>query len=235
MHRRNLFGLFVVIIVSWAGTVFGDPPQPVLNQPVDTGTEPQSLSVAEEPGWPPESVSQSEDQRNAMVRWWQDRFKPFMQYTHWGYPEYFEEMPFGSAVQAHKLAQISRGWAARAILHQYDFCDGDVMLNPQGERRLRDLAVAFSRWSYYPLIIEVTPERPKLAEARRNHVAQLLHDNGVPARVEVGLPTGFMPRGDEALLMNLNLLEQVSSGGGTMGMSGGAGTGSPAPANTGEQ
>ena len=80
---------------------------------------------------------------------------------------------------------------------------------PVWGRRLKELAAAFSCWSYYPLLIEATPEHPQLAAARRNHVSQLLHDNGVPARVEVGVPTGFMPTGEEALLMNQNLLRQV--------------------------
>jgi hypothetical protein len=240
MHRRNVFGLFVVIIVSWTGTVFGNPPQAVLNQPVDTRGEQPAMRVAEPLRLPPETVYQGEDQRNAFVRWWDDHFKPFMQSTHWGYPEYFEEAPFGSAVQAHKQVQISNGWAARAVLYHYDFYDGDTVLTPPGDRRLRELAAAFSYWGHYPLLIEATPERPALAIARRNYVVQLLHDNGIPARVDVGAPSGFMPSGEESLLMNRNLLRQVLSGGGATGMSGGTGTGvtgagSTAPVNTGAQ
>jgi hypothetical protein len=157
----------------------------------------------------------SVDERNALVRWWQDRAKPFMQYTHWGYPEYFEETPFGTSVRAHQRAQISSGWAARLVLYQYDFCDGGVTLNPSGQRRLKDLATGFDCWSHHRLLIEATPDRPQLAAARRNHVTKMLHDSGIPAHVEVGTPTGFMPTGDEALLMNMNLLRQVRSGGGT--------------------
>ena len=78
---------------------------------------------------------------------------------------------------------------------------------------------------HHPLIIEATPEQPHLANARRDHITELLHAHGFPAQVEIGVPTGFMPTGEEALLMNQNLLDQVRTGGRTLGMGGGAGGG----------
>jgi hypothetical protein len=241
MQSRNVFGLFLALLAPWTGVAMGTQPDSFASQPVIVETEPPPVPVAEAPVGTPEYACEDVDERNALVRWWQDRFKPLMQYTHWGYPEYFEEMPFGTAVRSHHMVQVSKGWAARCVLYQYDFCDDDVMLNPPGERRLRELAAAFSCWLHYPLLIEATPERPGLATARRNHVAQLLHDHHIPARVEVDVPSGFMPFGEEALLINRNLLRQVNSGGGTMGMPGGAGAaagagaGSTAPPNTGAQ
>ncbi|MCU0978844.1 MAG: hypothetical protein MUF25_06715, partial [Pirellulaceae bacterium] len=158
-------------------------------------------------------------------RWWQDRAKPLLQYTHWGYPEFFEETPLGASLRAHQRAQISSGYAARLVLYQYDFCDGGVTLNQQGQRRLKDLVTGFDCWAHQRLLIEATPDRPQLAAARQKHVTKMLHDSGIPAQVEVGVPTGFMPMGDEALLMNMNLLRQVRTGGGSISMPSGGGGG----------
>jgi hypothetical protein len=183
------------------------------------------LPIADEAYHEPEVESVQPVQRNVLVRWWNNRFKPRMQFTHWGYPEYFEETPLGTSVGCHKLVQISKGWAARSVLYRYDFREREAILNTQGERRLRQLTTAYSYWMHHPLIIEATPEQPHLANARRDHIAQLLQDHGLSAQVEVGVPDGFMPTGEEALLMNQNLLQQIRSGGGTLGLGAGAGGG----------
>jgi hypothetical protein len=235
IHSRSVLGLVAGMMV-WCAVAAraDDPPQSVLRQPSNADNGPPGFPAADEPAWIPDVDCTGVDERNALVRWWQDRAKPFMQYTHWGYPEYFEETPFGTSVRANQRAQISSGWAARLVLYQYDFCDGGVTLNPSGQRRLKDLATGFECWSHHRLLIEATPERPQLAAARRNHVTKMLHDSGIPAHVEVGTPTGFMPTGDEALLMNMNLLRQVRSGGGTVGMSSGGGGGGGQSSGNGE-
>ena len=233
MHSRSVLGLVAGILV-WCAVAAGAeyPPQSVLRQPGEADNGPPGFPVADEPSLMPEVDYSSVDERNALVRWWQDRAKPLMQYTHWGYPEFFEETPFGTSVRAHQRAQIFSGWSARLVLYQYDFCDGGVTLNLSGQRRLKDLATGFDCWSQHRLLIEATPDHPQLAVARRNHVTKMLHDSGVPAQVEVGVPTGFMPTGDEALLMNMNLLRQVRSGGGSVGMpSGGGGDGGQSSGN----
>lgn len=229
---RNVLGWGLAIVVWCASSALGNPPQEPANQPQLADIEsPRPFAderlypIADEAYFVPEAECVQPVQRNVLVRWWNNRFKPRMQFTHWGYPEYFEEMPLGTAVGSHKLVQISKGWAARSVLYRYDFRDGAVRLNTQGERRLRQLTNAYSCWMHHPLIIEATPEHPHLANARRDHIAELLQDHGFPAQVEVGVPTGFMPTGEEALLMNQNLLQQIRSGGGTLGMGTGAGGG----------
>jgi hypothetical protein len=234
IHCRSVLGLVAGIVVSW-GVAAGadDPPQSVLRQPDNAPHDAAAIPVPEDPYWDHGADCTGVDERRALVRWWQDRAKPVLQYTHWGYPEYFEETPFGTSVRANQRAQISSGVAARLVLYQYDFCDGGVTLNPSGQRRLKDLATGFDCWSHHRLLIEATPERPQLAVARRNHVTKMLHDSGIPAQVEVGTPTGFMPMGDEALLMNINLLRQVRSGGGSVGMPTGGGGGGAQPSGNG--
>ncbi len=238
---RSVLGWGLAIVVWCASSALGNPPQDlsIYSQLVDFESP---LPVAEQALYPiaEEAYHVTDDecvppvQRNVMVRWWNNRFSPRTQDTHSGCLDCFAHMPFGTSFRSHKMVQISKGWAARAVLYHYDFYQEDMMLNPSGERRLRELAAQFSCWSRYPLVIEATSDRPELALARRNHVVQLLHEHGVPARVEVGVPTGFMPTGEEALLMNQNLLRQVGGGdgavGGAAGMAGGVGA---APADGG--
>ena len=226
MHSRSVLGFIAGIVVSWAAAAGAeDPPPAVSSQQDGASNEVPAIPAPEEPYWDHDANCSGVDPRNRLVRWWQDRAKPLLQYTHWGYPEYFEETPLGTSLRAHQRAQISSGYAARLVLYQYDFCDGGVTLNPSGQRRLRDLVTGFECWAHHRLLIEATPDRPQLAVARRNHVTKMLHDSGIPAQVEVGVPTGFMPMGDEALLMNQNLLRQVRTGGGSISMPSGGGGG----------
>ena len=137
---QNLLGWSLAIVVWFASSALGDSPQEPVNQPQLAEVE-SPLLAADEPLYPipdeafyaSEGESVQPVQGNVLVRWWNNRFKPRMQFTHWGYPEYFEETPLGTAVGCHKLVQISKGWAARSVLYRYDFRDGDVMLNTQGE------------------------------------------------------------------------------------------------------
>lgn len=161
--------------------------------------------------------------------WWQNGLKPWLQYSHWGYCDQFEEVPFGARVQAAQRAQICSGWAARLWLYRYDFCDDGAGLNAAGHKRLTELAREFPVWSHHALVIESTPGKPQLDAARREHVANLLDGAGVPAQVVIGVPTVSAPFGDETREWNTLFLRQVRSGGGQMGgssrgaMSGGAG------------
>jgi hypothetical protein len=156
-----------------------------------------------------------------LSRWWHGHAKPCLQYSHWGYPEYFHEMPFGAGVTAVQSAQICNGWTSRLMLYHYDFCDGAVSLNVHGQRRLNELTTAHHIWMHHILRIEATPDSPRLAQARRNHVAKLLADAGIPARVEIDFPVEVSPFGDETRIVNDNLLRRVRSGKALGGSSGG--------------
>ncbi len=164
-----------------------------------------------------------------LSRWWHERTKPCLQYSHWGYPEYFEETPLGASLGATQSVQICNGWASRLMLYHYDFCDGAPSLNFHGQRRLNELATTFPTWAHLSLRVQATPDDPGLGQARREYVAKVLAGAGVPARVEIGWPTEVSPFGDETRIVNQNLLRRVQSGrplagtsvGGGMAVSGG--------------
>ena len=159
--------------------------------------------------------------------WWNERAKPCLQYSHWGYPEYFEETPNGARVRECQVAQICNGWASRLMLYHYDFCEDSSTLNLHGQRRLHELAAAFPIWMHHALVIETTPGNPHLDLQRRDHIAALLANGGTPAQVEVGYPPNVSPFGDETRVVGGKFLNAVSrsglrSGGGSGGSSGGS-------------
>jgi hypothetical protein len=235
MSSRNVLGWILIISVSWVLTTPAAPPEMGARLPEVADYRPVRLPAVE-PSYPPGDANwpgdgtELEDRRSALVRWWHYQAKPHLQASHWGYPEFFEEMPLGSSVRAHQCAQIASGLENRLILYQYDFHDGSVFLNRQGQRRLRDLAAAYPHWSHHRLVIESTPDTPQLAIARRNHVMKLLHDQHVPARVEVDVPSVLPPSGDELILTNQNFLRQLQVGGAPLGVDGG-----PRGSNSGSQ
>jgi hypothetical protein len=155
--------------------------------------------------------------RSRIGNWWQSQIKSCLQYSHWGYPEEFQEIPFGARFRAHQQAQICSGWSARLWLHRYDFCDDGAILNAAGHKRLTELAAEFPVWSHHVLVIESTPGKPQLDAARREHVAKLLEAAGVPAQVAIGVPTISAPFGDETRVWNTRLMDQIRSGGGQAG------------------
>ncbi len=141
------------------------------------------------------------------------RLKPCLQFSHWGYPEEFEEIPFGARVRAHQQAQICSGWAARLWLYRYDFCADGASLNAAGHKRLSELAREFPVWSHHALVIETTPGKPQLDAARRAHVEKLLETSGIPAHVVIDVATVSAPFGDETRVWNSLLMKQIQSGG----------------------
>lgn len=169
--------------------------------------------------------------------WWLYRAKPALQYSHWGYPEEFEEIPFGTRVREAQRAQLCSGWTARLWLYRYDFCDQSAALNPAGHKRVYDLARQFPAWMQHTLKIEATG-KPQLDAARRDQVARLLDELGTPAQVAVGVPTLASPFGDETQWWYSRFEDQVRSGGGRsggaaagagVGVGAGAGAGGTAP------
>ncbi len=222
MYRRFvLYGLLILVVFGTRNTSAA-PPEMIWTPTAEVGRH------SSEPLWeaevsPPyhyEGTFQGDatfdrnviERRSALSRWWHYRAKPHMQYSHWGYPEFFEEMPLGSSVRAHECAQIAMGLKERLVLYQYDFHENSTWLNRQGQQRLNDLAAAFPHWAQYRLVIEATPDYPPLAIARRNHVMHLLESSNVPARVEVDVPRNRMLQGEEAILINQHFLRQVQSG-----------------------
>ncbi len=143
---------------------------------------------------------------------WKDRMqanweetKAHMQYSHWGYPEEFEERPFGESTCAHLKAQITNGLKAGLALYRYDFSNvpgtDASQLNAHGKRRLFEVAKRFP-CDLSPLVIEAAQSDPELDAARRAHVIAALQDRigEVPEEwVVVGRPK-FSTLGDEELV-----------------------------------
>ncbi len=154
---------------------------------------------------------------------WQYHTKPRLQASHWGYPEEFQEAPLGYYVYANMNVQVTKGLAAQMVMYHYDFIPEDDKLTHRGHQQLRKLARGLVR-DFYPLIIEQTPGRRELDEARRRYVLAELERMHMPVPgewVRVGLPSVEGMRGEEAQLIDLNLLRQTQAGGA------GAGFGSP--------
>ncbi len=209
-------------LCSCAASAAEAPWGPVQPAPAAIPAEPSPQDI-------PLACPAQADPRSRWRIWWEDSLKPCLQYSHWGYCDQFEEVPFGARVRAHQQAQICSGWAARLWLYRYDFCDDGAGLNAAGHKRLTELAREFPVWSQHALIIESTPGKPQLDAARREHVAKLLEGAGTPAQVVIGVPTISAPFGDETREWNTLFMKQVRSGGGQMGgssagaMSGAAG------------
>lgn len=164
--------------------------------------------------------------------WWITRAKPRLQESHWGYPEEFEEKPFGSSLRAHVNRQIRNGTRDRMVLYLYDFHDAglgdETTLNPHGLRRLDDLR-RMMQCNSTPLVIEPSGKNAELDEARREHVLSLLQDStfAVPEDwVVVARPDARGLHGEDALSVHQRMLSgggAISSGGGSSSSSSSSG------------
>jgi hypothetical protein len=180
---------------------------------------------------------------------WEYYWKPLHQECWWGYPEEFEEAPFGSAVEAHIRVQLDNAEAARMTLYQYDFVDGTDLLKPRGKDQLAKIAALASR-NFFPIVIENSAEvdevdeqarrfneqARQLDEQRRQTVLRELRQNGCPIadeRVVIGAPISRGLNGRDAVRIEQNLNRNTKqkglilqgSGGTSQGGMGGAGGG----------
>jgi hypothetical protein len=220
-NRFVLYGMLILVVCGTRSTS-ATPPEMILTPTEEVGhhlSKPVGDLGAPLPYYCEDALQDNGtfdcnviQRRSALSRWWHYRAKPHMQYSHWGYPEFFAERPLGSSVRAHECTQIAVGIRERLVLYRYDFHEDSTMLNRQGQQRLNDLAAAFPYWAPDRLVIEATPDDPLLAIARRNHVMHLLEVSDVSARVEVDEPRNRMVQGEEAILIHQHFLRQVQSG-----------------------
>ena len=166
---------------------------------------------------------------------WRDSIKPWLQETHWGYPELFTEAPAGSSVRAHANRQILGGLAGQMVLYRYDFHDEvlphGAMLNDHGHRRLENMAVMLQN-GLYPLVIEPAVNNPQLDARRRQNVLDALKNPTfeVPESwVILARPAGTGLSGVEAAEVYKNLLEHTRSASEKESMEGTGTTGAMMP------
>jgi hypothetical protein len=147
--------------------------------------------------------------------------KPFMQETHWGYCNYFDERPFGSSLKQAVGVQVTGGAKALFALYQYDFCDADgpmaAELNERGRLQVARIAQRL-RVAPSPVVVETSGRNFALDSYRTEQVRKMLAKHGapVPEGLVVVRPIFNRLDGVEALEVYNNLMEQTSRGGGGM-------------------
>ena len=142
-----------------------------------------------------------------------------------GFREEFNEWPLGAALYANCRAQVANGEAAMMTLYEYDFVGGTKTLNIRGMDKLREIK-AMLPTNFAPVLVERTPARPTLAEARRAMVLSALSSGEFPVpaqRVMVGKPVPIGRGGGEATILSMNQMMGVMSGSGFGTAMGGAG------------
>jgi hypothetical protein len=152
-------------------------------------------------------------------RRWITYTKPHMQASHWGYPEYFEERPYGSYVLQAEQMQVYNGLRDQQVLYNYDFVIGTAELKPRGEYELQKI-IRRMETVPCPIIIQsvdVNNPNPELDEARRQSVLEALRKAGVPASDEL-VVTNRPPlpglQGVEGSIIYGNMLGQTEERGG---------------------
>ncbi len=145
--------------------------------------------------------------------WWA-RCKAKKQAKCLGYPEEFEEIPFGSLTNGLIQQPVVRGHQSRMAIYHYDFIKGTEQLNSAGRRRVSRLAgMVQSGWG--PLIIEESTDQ-ELDQQRRAAVLQELSLVCPVASVDsvvVGFPIGAGLNGVEGRAIYHSLMNQTGSRG----------------------
>jgi hypothetical protein len=152
-----------------------------------------------------------------MSRWWwhKTRCKRALQECALGYPEEFNEWPLGASLYAHGRAQVSNGNASRMVFYRFDFEDGTPRLNVRGRDKLAKITALLPA-TFYPVVIERTPDAPGLAEERR---ALLLTELSTPRftvppeRVLIGPPIANGMAGVDAIFVYGSQLGALGAGG----------------------
>jgi hypothetical protein len=105
-----------------------------------------------------------------------------------GYPAAFVEPPLGSYINRQFAVQVSKADAHRFTVYQTDFLPGTDRFSPVGASRFNLMYGRLAGWTG-PIFVEWTPDRPELAEARRQAILATLATAGSPMpadRVVIG-------------------------------------------------
>jgi hypothetical protein len=211
------------------------PVQPRL-LPSSDALHPQGIPASPEAASPPMTTSLPSDGSSAQLRSnFRDRWHYCMQSHLWGFPSQFQRPPLGYFVYQHGQTEVANGAATFMTLYHYDFVDGSDILNVHGRDQLAKIALLLPQ-TFFPIVIERTPEAPFLAESRRVAILNELAQGKFPVppqRVVIGPSLGDDLRGVEAQVFNFGVMFQDQRGvlmggmgmGGTGGMAGGGGIG----------
>jgi hypothetical protein len=96
-----------------------------------------------------------------------------------GYPETFIEPPLGFYVNRQLAVQVAKANPHRFTLYRSDFLPGTDQFSPIGASRF-NLMFARLPGCIGPILVEWSPDRPALAEARRQAVLATLERAGHP-------------------------------------------------------
>jgi hypothetical protein len=105
-----------------------------------------------------------------------------------GYPQEFIEPPPGFTLNETFGTMKGKANVHRFTLYQSDFLDDSDRLSPVGAARFNLMATRLCGW-LGPVVVEWSPDRPGLAEARRAAVVAALQGAGlpvIPERVVIG-------------------------------------------------
>lgn len=107
-----------------------------------------------------------------------------------GDPDLFDEPPLGASLNATYGVMRARAAGHVFTLYRSDFLVDTSTLTPAGAGRMNRICNDLRGW-LGPVVVEAMPERPGLAEARRDAVLALLRRAGLDVgeeRVVVGPP-----------------------------------------------
>jgi hypothetical protein len=137
-----------------------------------------------------------------------DRCKCRQQAKWWGYPEEFNELPLGVAVNSALELQVARAKDARLTLYDYDFVDGAPTLKHRGRTRVKELA-KLAKQCGGTITIEST--RSDLDSQRLFAIQAMATDSlGLhPDQIAVASPMAAGIDGEQASIIRQNHLEHV--------------------------
>lgn len=96
-----------------------------------------------------------------------------------GYPENFVEPPIGAYVNRQFAIQVAKADPHRFTVYQTDFLPGTDQFSPIGASRFNLMYSRLASWPG-PIYVEWTPDKPELAESRRQAILTTLAAAGTP-------------------------------------------------------
>lgn len=139
-----------------------------------------------------------------------------------------DTLPLGSTVRAHYHTMEANAEASDFILHRYEFVYNTAELTPAGRDHIVEIA-ARAKSAPFPILVERSENNsdPELDARRRNLIAQVLTDFGLPEANQRTIVSPAYGRHPNSLETEVEYRQFIYSRGfgGTGYGAGGAGTG----------